>query len=344
MCGFIIGLSAALLAIFSSEAMSAAAEAAALFTRAIMPALFPMLVLSSLPMRGSREPLFAVILFSLLAGSPAAARRVRGLYDAGGARDAYITALLGVTGVISPMFFLGALAQWSGRSDTAWRMLLVHWAGAALAGLIGGGVHGLRDAKGKKRRAARLGDVSATTAPGSAEQGGASRRRIALFSRTLAHTGTAVTRTAPGSAGQGGDNPAARTPPDSRALPIAQALPTALKAAAQSLLAICAAMMLFSIAAALVRAMLMLALPEWTAANAPLLAALWAALEIGGGTAELVRLGASPALVSAMCGFGGLSLWMQNLLFTADMTPPARLLALRAAHAGFSFALGSFLL
>lgn len=293
MWGVGVGLAAALVAIFSDEAMRAASDAAELFARGVMPALFPMLVLASLLPARRREPFAFVALFSLLAGSPASARRVRALCDAGGASGARLTALLGVTGVMSPMFFTGTLASWLGDSRAAWLMLLCHWLGAGLAGAAGACAEGLI-----ARRAAK---------------GGVPARE-------------------------------AFTEPENPRASVLRALPEALKSSAQALLAVCAAMMLFSIAAALIRSALSRALPEWTAQNGVATAVMWAALEIGGGSAELAALGAPKPLMCAMCGFGGLSLWMQNLLFTGDSVSPVKLLALRAAHAAASFGLCSIVL
>lgn len=118
-------------------------------------------------------------------------------------------------------------------------------------------------------------------------------------------------------------------------------LPEAISQSAQALLCVCGAMMLFSIAAALLRELLMLACPVWTQKNGRLLAVLWALMEIGGGASAVLEAYEAPpfALLCALCSFGGLSIWLQNLLFARPLIRPARLLAMRALHAAVSYGL-----
>ncbi len=273
MRGILAGMAAALTVLFSDEAMKAASGAAELFTRGVTPALFPMLVLASLMPEGSGS-FWSTFGFSLLAGSPASSRRASGLCLAG--RAVSTSALYGACGVMSPMFFTGTLAAWTGSKGAAWIMLISHWLGAVTAGLIG-----LAADRQKNGNAAR--------------------------SKTP-HIESASRK------------------------PLIRILPEALKSSAQALLAVCAAMMLFSIIAALIRIPLGRILE-----SKQIPAVIWAFLEIGGGSAELIKQGAALPLVCAMCGFGGLSLWTQNLLFTGDTISPSRLLGLRAVHALTSF-------
>lgn len=127
---------------------------------------------------------------------------------------------------------------------------------------------------------------------------------------------------------------ARRTPADKTALP------QAIAQSAQSLLCVCGAMMVFSVAAALVRSLLGAIFPAWTARHADWLAVLWAVMEIGGGSNSVIRTCAHPqALLSALCGFGGLSIWLQNLLFLEKSIRPAKLLAMRALHGAVCYAL-----
>lgn len=116
-------------------------------------------------------------------------------------------------------------------------------------------------------------------------------------------------------------------------------LPTAISQSAQALLGVCGAMMLFSIAAALLEKLLSLAFPAWTAAHARLMAVLWALLEIGGGAHAVVEAFPTPpwALLCALCSFGGLSIWLQNLLFTGPMIRPVKLLMMRALHGAVAY-------
>ena len=52
----------------------------------------------------------------------------------------------------------------------------------------------------------------------------------------------------------------------------------------------------------------------------------------------MVKQGLPAPLVCAMCGFGGLSLWLQSLMFVGEIISPAKLLAIRALHGAISYA------
>lgn len=124
------------------------------------------------------------------------------------------------------------------------------------------------------------------------------------------------------------------------AAPEKPSLPAAIAQSAQSLLCVCGAMMVFSIAACLVRSGLARMFPAWTAAHADWLAVLWAAMEIGGGSSAVIGAWAQPQpVLSALCGFGGLSIWLQNLLFLDKSIRPAKLLGMRAVHGAVCYAL-----
>ena len=117
-------------------------------------------------------------------------------------------------------------------------------------------------------------------------------------------------------------------------------LPEAIAQSAHSLLCVCGAMMVFSAAAGLVRSMLSAACPVWTNGHARWLAALWALMEIGGGSSAVISTWERPhAALSALCGFGGLSIWLQNLLFLDKSIRPAKLLCMRAVHGAVCYAL-----
>lgn len=117
-------------------------------------------------------------------------------------------------------------------------------------------------------------------------------------------------------------------------------LPEAIAQSAHSLLCVCGAMMVFSIAACLLKSLLTWMFPVWTAEHAHWLAAVWAVMEIGGGSSAVIGTIERPhALLSALCGFGGLSIWLQNMLFLDENIRPAKLLAMRAVHGAVCYAL-----
>lgn len=278
---FLAAACAALLLVFSGTAMQAASRAAQVFASGVLPALFPMMVLGRLlPTggKGERSRFFwLAVPFGLASGSPASAQRARLLWDAGAADTDRAQRLLCATGVMSPLFFTGTLAAWTGSPAACAVMLGAHWAGALLCACLW----------------------------------------------------------RPGAAG---------TPQASASAPQRQgsvSLPEAISQASQALLCVCGAMMLFSIAAALLRELLMLLCPAWTQKNGRLLAVLWALLEIGGGAGAVLEAYAEPpfALLCALCSFGGLSIWLQNLLFARPIIRPARLLLMRALHAAAAYGL-----
>lgn len=287
MCGAAVGSCLLLVLAFSSQAMEAASQAARVFASGVMPALLPMMVLCRLlPARPNHERSWrgyaAAVLFSFASGSPASAQRVRDLYGAGAVAPGALLSLLAACGVMSPMFFTGTLAQWTGLREGCWALLLCHWTGAlAAAGLVR-----LVSGHLPARRA------SAAEAP----------------------------------------QPPART-----AAP-RPSLPEAVTGAATSLLAVCGAMMTFAIAAGVLRALVSALFPGWAAAHGPLLAAAWALMEVGGGAAAVLEAWSRVpmALLCALCSFGGLSIWLQNLLFVPACVRPAKLLCVRMLHGALS--------
>ena len=220
------------------------------------------------------------VFFSFASGSPASAQRVRDLWGAGALARGALEPLLAACGVMSPMFFTGTLAQWTGLRAGCWVLLLCHWTGAlAAAGVV----------------------------------------RLAARKQPACRTGAAA---APAS------GPAAPRP----------SLPEAVTGAATSLLAVCGAMMTFAIVAGVLRALVAALFPAWTASHGRLLAAAWALLEIGGGAAAVLEAWpqAPMALLCALCSFGGLSIWLQNLLFVPECIRPAKLLCMRMLHGALS--------
>ncbi|MBE5800877.1 MAG: hypothetical protein E7319_01145 [Clostridiales bacterium] len=117
-------------------------------------------------------------------------------------------------------------------------------------------------------------------------------------------------------------------------LPTPVSLPLAISAAAQALLSVLGAMMLFAMAAALLKAAAFRLFPGWAGQHSLLLSVLWATLEIGGGSfAVLDACSAAPcALLCGLCSMGGLSIWLQNLLFLGKWMHPAKLLGWRMLH------------
>ena len=286
MGGAVAGICLLLVMAFSSEAMEAASQAARVFASGVMPALLPMMVLCRLlPARSNHEhsawrDYAGAVLFSFASGSPASAQRVRDLCGAGAVAPGAALPLLAACGVMSPMFFTGTLAQWTGLRAGCWVLLLCHWAGAlAAAGLV----------------------------------------KLASGHPPAVRAGAAATP----------------QPPARAARP---SLPEAVTEAATALLAVCGAMMTFAIAAGVLRALIAALWPAWAAAHGPLLAAAWALMEVGGGAAAVLEAWpqAPMALLCALCSFGGLSIWLQNLLFVPACVRPAKLLWIRMLHGALS--------
>lgn len=120
-------------------------------------------------------------------------------------------------------------------------------------------------------------------------------------------------------------------------------LAAAIRDSSQAMLGVCGAMMVFSAASALLKSLLAWLFPEWVVLNGRLLAILWALMEIGGGTHAVLSAYSQPpyALLCALCSFGGLSIWLQNLLFAGKYIRPGRLLLMRALHGAAAYGLCS---
>ena len=277
---------AALMLLDSGTVLDAVNGAAGVFMRGVMPALFPMMVLNGLCARlGGRERRWMTVGFCWLAGSPASAQRLEGLWKRGEVAGRELLTMAAATGVMSPLFLVGSLGGRLPNPAGGWLMLTAHWLGAlAVAGLI------------------RLFSRPQTTNP------------VGSKKETLPE-------------------------PEPEPVSLLTALPDSLRQAGPALLAVCGAMMLFSILAALFRQGLSALLPGWAASHPELPAMLWAVLEVGGGAHAL--LDASPApdlpLLCALCSFGGLSIWMQNLLFLGKSIRPGKLLLLRLLHGAAAY-------
>lgn len=308
------GVSSAVLAVcvgllmwFSADCLHAATEAAVVFASGVMPSLFPMMVLAGIPFsakrsgkkRGAFSQGVSATLFGFAAGSPAGARRVAAMREAGQIEGDQAARLFVTVGVMSPLFFLGTLTLWTRNAQASLVMLASHWLSALVVG-------------------------------------GLPRLFPCLISQS-AWSGQPSIAKSVGSKKQPISSEADRHIPS-----ILSDLPGAIAMAANSLLSVCGAMMLFSIVQAIVRALLTQFFPAWTAANAGLLSVFHAFLEVGGGTNAVVKSFVAQedhlyALLCALCSFGGLSIWMQNLAFAHQSIRPATLLLARAAHGATAY-------
>ncbi len=257
---FVLALAAVSVVLFSQEAMQAARSAAEAFVSGVMPALFPMMVISRL-WPGKSGSWLGCAAFSFAAGSPAAAARVGRMWEEGQTDEASILPLAALTGVMSPMFFTGTLARWTGDAAACRMLLAMH-------------------------------DLSAVIVWAA----------LRLFFR-------------------GRLRPGAPSP--------AISLPQAIARSMEALLSVLGAMMLFSIAAGVAGA-----------AGIPM-DVLWPVLEIGGGMAQAAGRVSWPVM-GALCSFGGLSVWLQNMLFLDQAIGPVKLLLIRLLHGAVCYALCLF--
>ena len=276
---------AALMLLDSGTVLNAVNGAAGVFVRSVMPALFPMMVLNGLSEHlGGQEKRWMTVCFCWLSGSPASAQRLEGLWKRGEVAGRELLPMAAVTGVMSPLFFVGSLGSRLPGTAAGWLLLAAHWLGAlAAAGLA----HGLNHLSRRKTADAALPEEHHLTEP------------VSLLA----------------------------------------ALPDSLRQTGPALLAVCGAMMLFSILAALFRQGLSALLPGWAAAHPEFPAILWAVLEIGGGAHALLDVSAAPdlPLLCALCSFGGLSILMQNLLFLGKSIRPGKLLLVRLLHGAAAY-------
>ena len=276
---------AGLLLLLAPTVMEAARQAVQVFGTSVLPALFPMMVLGGLMGKGlghSRRRGLLLTVFAFCAGSPAAARQAAILHKCSPfCRDRRIP-LLCMTGVMSPMFFVGCLGAGLGNR-AGWQLLLCHWAAALAAGAV---------------------------------------CAFCCRCRFTGRTG----QEAP--INTDSRHPAA----DPTAEGTLRSLPAVIGEAAQALLSVLGAMMLFAILAALLRTLLTGLFPRWAKGNSGAICLLWALLEVGGGSLALLGQGAPPWLLCGLCSFGGLSIWLQNLLFIGHMIRPTELLCWRMLH------------
>ena len=145
---------AALMLLDSDTVLDAVNGAAGLFVRSVMPALFPMMVLNGLSVHlGGQEKRWMTVCFCWLSGSPASAQRLEGLWKRGGVAGRELLPMAAVTGVMSPLFFVGSLGSRLPGTAAGWLLLAAHWLGAlAAAGLA----HGLNHLSRRKTADAAL--------------------------------------------------------------------------------------------------------------------------------------------------------------------------------------------
>ena len=145
---------AALMLLDSDTVLDAVNGAAGLFVRSVMPALFPMMVLNGLSEHlGGQEKRWMTVCFCWLSGSPASAQRLEGLWKRGEVAGRELLPMAAVTGVMSPLFFVGSLGSRLPGTAAGWLLLAAHWLGAlAAAGLA----HGLNHLSRRKTADAAL--------------------------------------------------------------------------------------------------------------------------------------------------------------------------------------------
>ncbi len=281
MTTLILCIMGGLLLFFSPSVMEIATSTLQIFGCSVMPALFPMMMISQLlgcmkqSTASPRRSFWLTACFGFLAGSPASAKRV---HQCGG----QVSVLLCITGVMSPMFFLGTLSQWTHQRALMGLLLLIHWASALITGLVCWLLE-------------RNGETCALTS----------------------------------------------VIPSQDPIPLLVRFPAIITHTAQAMLSILGAMLVFSTLSALLGQSLSFFFPSWTSMHPQALAILWCLMEIGGGSYALLQASATPplALLCALCSFGGLSIWMQNLLFVSEDVSAFRLLSYRAFHALIAYVL-----
>ena len=145
---------AALMLLDSGTVLDAVNGAAGVFVRSVMPALFPMMVLNGLSEHlGGQEKRWMTVCFCWLSGSPASAQRLEGLWKRGEVAGRELLPMAAVTGVMSPLFFVGSLGSRLPGTAAGWLLLAAHWLGAlAAAGLA----HGLNHLSRRKTADAAL--------------------------------------------------------------------------------------------------------------------------------------------------------------------------------------------
>jgi len=117
---------------FPLQSMQAALEALQLFARSVLPSLFPFTACMLLLTAGKCFPSTSLVCLSLLGGSPTGAR----LFQDASLTTRQARRIAAMTGVMSPMFFLGTMSLWLQNASAGWLILLCHLLGALLSGVF----------------------------------------------------------------------------------------------------------------------------------------------------------------------------------------------------------------
>lgn len=141
MVSIFCGVMLALMLRFPAVVLQSALSGLDAFARSVLPTLFPYMVFCQLAgSRLSRVPRLPAVLpcalLGLLGGSPSGARLAASLYQQGRISHHSLRVLCALCGTVSPIFITGTIAAWAGSAHFGLCVLLSHWGGALLCGLI----------------------------------------------------------------------------------------------------------------------------------------------------------------------------------------------------------------
>ncbi|MBR5231014.1 MAG: hypothetical protein IKW00_02055 [Clostridia bacterium] len=122
------GAALGLMLSFPQSSMDAARNALLLFSKSVLPALFPFTACMLLLTAGRSFSLFPLLIFAYLGGSPAGAR----LFADARLSPARAQRIARATGLMSPLFFTGTLSAWLNDPKAALLLLFCHYAGGML--------------------------------------------------------------------------------------------------------------------------------------------------------------------------------------------------------------------
>ena len=118
--------------VFPQDAAAAAAQAMYLWARSVAPVLGPFMVCALMIVSRINGGFALRTALGWLSGSPGGAKMLRSIAPRG--RAALRGAAL--TGTMSPMFFLGTVSAWLNDPAGGRLILLCHWLGALILGLL----------------------------------------------------------------------------------------------------------------------------------------------------------------------------------------------------------------
>lgn len=127
----ISGIMLGLMLTFPQQSAQAALDALTAFARSVLPVLFPFTACVLLFTAGRTLPLPALLLVSLLGGSPTGAR----LFAECHLTPPLARRIARATGTMSPMFFLGTLSVWLQNARAARLILICHLLSACVLAL-----------------------------------------------------------------------------------------------------------------------------------------------------------------------------------------------------------------